>query len=165
MIVAMGSHREIGRNNDLIWHLPVDMKFFKNTTLNHPVIMGRKNWDSIPLRFRPLSDRPNLVLTQQPDFTAEGAVVVHSLEEAFAWCEAQGYEKAFVIGGAQVYDLALRSGVVDEMYITRVDAEFSDAHAFFPSFNAEEWDEAVLGKHAKDEKHAYDFTFCLLKKR
>lgn len=165
MIVAMGRHHEIGRNNDLMWHLPVDMKFFKNTTVNHPVIMGRKNWDSIPLRFRPLSDRPNLVLTQQTDFAAEGAVVVHTLEEAFAWCTAHGYEKAFVIGGAQVYDLALQSGVVDEMYVTRVDAEFGDAHAFFPKFNAEAWDEAVLGKHEKDEKHAYGFTFCLLKKR
>lgn len=165
MIVAMGRHHEIGRNNDLMWHLPVDMRFFKNTTLHHPVIMGRKNWDSIPLRFRPLSDRPNVVLTSQTDFAAEGAVVVHSLEEAFQWCTANGFEKAFVIGGAQVYDLALQSGVVDEMYITRVDAEFADAHAFFPKFNAAEWDEAVLGNHEADDKHAYSFEFYLLKKR
>jgi dihydrofolate reductase len=165
MIVAMGRNHEIGRDNDLMWHLPVDMKFFKNTTLHHPVIMGRKNWDSIPLRFRPLSDRPNVVLTSQADYAAEGAVVVHSLEEAFQWCSANGFEKAFVIGGAQVYDLALQSGVVDEMYITRVDAEFADAHAFFPKFNEADWEEAVLGKHEADDKHAYSFEFCLLKKR
>ena len=82
LIVAMDSERGIGKNNDLMWHLAADMRFFKETTSGHIVVMGRKNWDSIPTKYRPLSNRENVVLTRNTDFSAEGATVFHSLEQS-----------------------------------------------------------------------------------
>ena len=155
LIVAMGRNREIGKNNDLLWHLPKDMHFFKETTIGHAVVMGRKNWDSIPERFRPLSNRRNIVLTRNASIQLDGAEVVHTLEEAYALCEGKN-EVCFVIGGAQVYHLALQSDSVKELFITHVDEEF-DADTFFPNIDLSDWSQEMLFSQPKDEKHPYAF--------
>lgn len=156
LIVAIGKNREIGKNNDLLWHLPRDMRFFKETTVGHAVVMGRKNWDSIPKRFRPLTDRRNILLTRNTSFQVDGAEVVHTIDEAYALCH-KNKETCFIIGGAQVYDLALNSGKVEELFITHVDESF-DADTFFPVIDLEDWNQAELFSQAKDEKHPHAFV-------
>lgn len=156
LIVAMGKHREIGKDNDLLWHLPRDMKFFKETTLGHTVVMGRKNWESIPERFRPLTERQNIVLTRNEDFSAEGAVVIHGFDELSTVVETSGDKKCFIIGGAQVYDIALKSGQVNEMFVTEVDETF-EADTFFPFVDSDGWEVEVVLEHEADDKNPYSF--------
>lgn len=160
LIAALGKNREIGKNNDLMWHLPKDMKFFKDTTVGSPVIMGRKNWDSIPERYRPLSGRLNIVLTHDTSWNADGAMVAHKLEDALHLAAHTGAETCYVVGGAQIYALALDAGVADELVLTHVEADFPDAEAFFPPFEAEHWKKEVLGHVPADDKHAFAFTFA-----
>jgi len=103
LIAALTRNRVIGKNNDLPWHLPDDMKYFMQTTKEHPVIMGRKNYDSIPEKFRPLPNRTNIVVTRQRDFVAPGCKVVHSLEEALDEATNITTDEIFIIGGAEIY--------------------------------------------------------------
>lgn len=158
IIVAMAANRGIGRNNDLMWHLPEDMKFFKDKTLGHPVIMGRKNYESIPERFRPFKDRLNIVVSSQKDFEVPGCVLVQDLKSAIDVAKEHDEEEVFVIGGGQIYQAALNLNIVDRMYITEVNEIFEDAEVFFPDFVEEEWDKKMIGKHSKDEKNDYDFV-------
>lgn len=152
----MDQERGIGKNNDLMWHLPADMKFFKETTSGQIVAMGRKNWDSIPERFRPLPGRENVVLTRNQDFSADGAKVFHSLEGALT--HFQNDERIlFVIGGGEIYRMALELNCVDEMYITHVDATYG-ADTFFPSFNEQDWIVEDLFQFHQDEKNEASFT-------
>lgn len=132
LIAATGKNREIGKDNDLLWNLPTDMKFFKDTTKNTTVVMGRKNYESIPPRFRPLPQRTNIVISRNPDYQAPECYVCTSLQEALDIAKENGEENVFIIGGAQIYDLALRQLPVDTIFLTHVDAEFPDADAFFP---------------------------------
>ena len=152
----MDQERGIGKNNDLMWHLPADMKFFKETTLGQIVVMGRKNWDSIPERFRPLPGRENVVLTRNENFMAAGAEVFHSLESAIVH-----YQKderiLFVIGGGEIYRMALELNCMDEMYVTHVDAIYG-ADTFFPSFNEKDWIAEELFSYHQDEKNEASFT-------
>lgn len=156
LIVAIGQHREIGANNDLLWHLPKDMQFFKSTTLHHAVIMGRKSWESIPDQFRPLPDRMNFVLTRDPNYRAEGAIVIHDLKEVEKHLAVKELT-AFIIGGAEIYRLALENEDVNELFITHVQATFEHADAYFPFVNWDQWEEEELLRVEKDEKHAYSF--------
>jgi dihydrofolate reductase len=156
LIVAMDPHFGIGRNNDLLWHLPDDMKFFKSTTLGHVVVMGRKNWDSIPERFRPLSDRHNVVLSRNIAYSLENADVFHSLGTCLEAFSSEKERKIFIIGGGEIYREALDLGVVNEMFITHVEKDYS-ADTFFPIFNDEEWIKQSILKHPKDEKHESAF--------
>ena len=114
LIAALGSNREIGKDNDLIWHLPKDMKFFTETTTNHFVIMGRKNYDSIPEKYRPLKNRTNVIVTRQKGFHAENCVVVNSVEEGIALAKFEGETECFIIGGAQIYDYSLKHDLAEE---------------------------------------------------
>lgn len=133
MIVASGKDGAIGRGGDLIWHLPGDLKRFKSLTMGHPIIMGRKTWESLPKK--PLPGRLNIVLTNQKEFPAEGAIVVHSVDEALAQCKT---ESPFIIGGAQIYNLFLP--YVTNLYLTEVDSECKDADAFLNiDLKNEEW--------------------------
>ncbi|MEY3399064.1 MAG: hypothetical protein RL220_1658 [Bacteroidota bacterium] len=159
IIAAMGSNREIGANNDLLWHLPADMDFFKRTTLDHHVIMGRRNYDSIPERFRPLPHRTNVIITRDPELQAPECYVCTTLEEALAICGENGETEAFVIGGGQIYDLSLRLGLVDRMYLTHVQGSFPDADTFFPQFDVNEWDVTEL--FAQDVNPANAFPFVV----
>ena len=161
-IVAASENGVIGREGDLPWHLPDDMKFFQRTTRGHHVITGRKNHESIPEKYRPLKDRTNLVVTRTPGYVAFGAVVVNSLEEALALARWNGEQEAFIIGGGQIYAEAFRLGVVDRVYLTTVHAQVEgDTH--FPDLD-ERWKETWREEHAADERHAHAFTFRLLER-
>ncbi|MGK9221461.1 MULTISPECIES: dihydrofolate reductase [unclassified Microbacterium] len=133
-IWAQSRTRAIGSDGGMLWQLPEDMAFFKRATTGTPVVMGRKTWLSFPERFRPLPDRPNIVVTRDESFAAEGAQVVHSLEDAL---EAAGRidDEVWVIGGAQIYAQAM--DVVDELWVTEVDVD-ADGDAYAPEIG-EEW--------------------------
>jgi dihydrofolate reductase len=156
LIVAMDLEKGIGKNNDLMWHLPADMKFFKQTTENHIVVMGRKNWDSIPLRFRPLSNRENVVLTRNQNFHADDCLVLHSLNEVWEHYKTEENRTVFIIGGGEIYKQALESDLVTEMYITHVNKKFG-ADTFFPNFDLQKWKVEVIQHHEKDDKHEVEF--------
>jgi len=156
-IAALAENRAIGKDNDLIWNLPDDMKFFKKTTLNNVVIMGRKNFESIPHKYRPLPNRINIVLTRKEDYSADGALVYNSIEDALHYCESEGYASVFVIGGGEIYKLALEKNVVDAMYLTRVHESF-EADSFYPEFDESKWEKEIMDEHPKDEKHDHSFT-------
>lgn len=131
IIVARSTQGVIGRDNELPWRLPADLKHFKSTTLGHPIIMGRNTWESLG---RPLPDRTNIVISRTPGFFAEDAQTFTSLEDALASCEAS--EKVFIIGGAQVYEQAIE--IAHKLIITEVELDVvGDAH--FPEFDAEDW--------------------------
>lgn len=168
-IVAMGNNNEIGKDNNLLWHLPADMKFFKEKTTNRCIITGRKNYESIPEKFRPLPNRTNIVITNQKDYSAPGAIVVNSLETAIAEAMKKGdtiplhypRPEIFIIGGGQIYKEALEKNLIDRLYITEVDGNF-DADVFFPVIDKSLWKETSRTKHLKDEKNLFDYSFVVL---
>ena len=156
LIVAMDKNRGIGKNNDLMWHLPNDMRFFKETTVNHIVVMGRKNYDSIPEKYRPLPNRRNIILTRNSNFKAKDCDVFNSLDDALGAYEYGSEKTIFIIGGGQIYALALAQEVVDEMYITYVDGDY-DADTFFPEFDESKWSKELVLKQEKDDRHKNSF--------
>ena len=156
LIVAMDKNRGIGKNNDLMWHLPNDMRFFKETTVNHIVVMGRKNYDSIPEKYRPLPNRRNVILTRNSNFKAKDCDVFNSLDDALGAYEYGSEKTIFIIGGGQIYALALAQEVVDEMYITNVDGDY-DADTFFPEFDESKWRKELVLKQEKDDRHKNSF--------
>lgn len=137
LIWAQARHGVIGRDGSMPWHLPEDLAHFKRTTLSHPVIMGRKTWDSIPERFRPLPGRRNIVLTRQPDWQAAGAEVASSLNQALQ--HAQDADQIWVMGGANVYAQAL--SLADRLVVTEIDADF-EGDSFAPAIGPE-WQETA----------------------
>ncbi|MCX6747445.1 MAG: dihydrofolate reductase [Candidatus Nomurabacteria bacterium] len=155
-IAAVGENREIGFGNELPWHLPDDLKKFKEITKGHTVIMGRKTYESMG---KVLPDRKNIIITRNKNYKAEGAVVVSSLEKALKEVDE---EEAFVIGGGEIFELALP--YANRMYLTHVKAKVK-GDSFFPDFKTAEWE--VLGEefHPKDEKHIYDFMFKTYKRK
>jgi len=137
LIFARAANGVIGHHNTLPWHLPEDMAHFKRTTLGCPVIMGRKTWDSLPPKFRPLPDRLNIVVTRQTDWRADGALVAHSITQACALCPPES--TAWVIGGAEVYAQALP--LATQAVVTEIDAVF-EGDAFAPEFGPQ-WREVA----------------------
>lgn len=156
LIVAMDLDRGIGKNNDLMWHLPADMRFFKETTTGHIVVLGRKNYESIPERFRPLPNRENAVLTRNKSFKAPGCTVFNSLEECLEHYKNENERTVFIIGGGEIYKQAMELGLIDEMYITHVNKRY-DADTFFPEFDEEIWKKEVILTHENDEKNESGF--------
>lgn len=134
IISAIGRNRVVGKDNDLLWYIPEDLKRFKELTLGHPVIMGRRTWESLPERVRPLPGRTNIVVTRNADWSAEGALVAHSLEEALAIAKKHDQEEVFVIGGGQMYAQALPH--TDRLYLTLIDDE-KEGHVYFPEYESE----------------------------
>ncbi len=162
MIAAMSQNRVIGRDNDLPWHLPDDFQFFKDTTRGHHVIMGRKNYESLPHAFRPLPKRTNIVITRQPHYdVADGVFVVQSLEQALDLARGRGEEEAFIIGGGEIYRLGLE--VATTIYLTEIEA-MVDGDVYFPDFDAKIWTEVQRRKHPSDAKHLHSFDFVTYKK-
>lgn len=159
MIVAMASNRVIGRDGDLPWRLPDDLRFFRRTTLGHHVAMGRKTWDSLP---RPLPKRTNVVLTRDRAARLEGATVVHSVPDAIALARAAGEDELLFAGGAQIYASALPSA--DRIYCTRVAAAV-DGDVRFPPVDLSTWQEVAREEHAADERHPHAFTIVTLDRR
>jgi len=160
-IAAVSRNFVIGRNNDLPWNLPDDMKFFMQTTKGHHCIMGRKNYDSIPEKFRPLPNRTNIVVTRQKAFRAPGCIVVNSIERAVEIAQSNGETEVFIIGGADIYRSSMP--ITQRMYLTEIQAEVH-GDVFFPSFNKTEWKEIKRIHHPADEKHAYAFDFVIYEK-
>ena len=141
LIFARARNGVIGHNNTLPWHLPEDLAHFKATTLGQPVIMGRKTWDSLPVKFRPLPGRMNIVVTRQTDWHSEGAHVVHSVDEALQACPTDA--QPWVIGGAELYRLAMP--LATRVVVTEIDADY-EGDAFAPELDAA-WQEASRTTH------------------
>jgi len=156
LIVAMDEERGIGRDNDLMWNLPSDMKFFKTITQGQIVVMGRKNYDSIPQKFRPLPNRLNCILSHSPQLNAPGCLVFNELSDCMQRLEGDA-RTIFIIGGGEIYRLAMHELSIDEMYITRIEGVF-DADTFFPEFNEQDWRVSIIATQQKDENHSHNFT-------
>lgn len=158
IIVAVGRNGEIGAGSDLPWgrRLPADLNYFKETTLNKTVIMGLKTFES--LNFKPLPGRENIILTQTP-LLVEGIKVAKNLQEAFEMAE---HKDIFVSGGGSVYAKALP--LVEYLYLTEVDATFSNADVFFPSINFLEWEEISRTHKEADKDNAYSLNFVVYKR-
>jgi dihydrofolate reductase len=162
LIAAVARNRIIGHDNGLLWRLPEDARWFRAQTLGCPVVMGRKTWDSLPERFRPLPGRLNVVITRQPGWQAAGAVAAGSLDAALAAAQAVQPKTVFVIGGAEIYAAALPRA--DELVLTEIDADF-DGNAQFPA-----WDRAAFTEVERERHHAappndFDFSFVRYRRR
>jgi len=155
-IVATDLNNAIGKNNQLLWHLPADMKFFKEKTTGHVVITGRKNYESIPEKYRPLPNRTNIVITRNVNYQAPGAIVVQNLEEAINKAKQLNTETVFIIGGGEIYKLALPKAEI--IYRTLVFGEW-EADTFFPEINPDVFQKTEEIHHLKDEKNPYDYSF------
>ncbi len=153
IIAAVAENNAIGKNQQLLWSLPEDMKRFKTLTTGHAVIMGRKTFESLPKGALP--NRKNVVLTTLPEAGFVNCFACESMRDALEICEKEA--EIFVIGGAMVYRQALR--LADTMYLTRVHHVFEDATTFFPIVNFDEWEETERKEFPADEKHAYPYTF------
>jgi len=160
MIWAMSRNRVIGRDNGLPWHLPREMKHFMTTTRGHPVIMGRRTFESMDRR--PLPGRDNIVVTRHENYAAPGATVVEdvdaALTEAERRCRERGVDEAFVIGGAGLYEAALARA--DRLYVTVVEADI-EGDTFFPDIDWSGWREVSRETFPADDRHAYPFTISL----
>lgn len=159
MIVAQSSNRVIGRDNKLPWYLPGDLKYFKQATMGKPIIMGRKTFESIG---KPLPGRLNIVISRDASFTAQGIKVVMSLPKAIELAESQalidGVDEAMIIGGAQIYALALPE--VERLYITQVHADI-EGDAYFPEFNRSQWTELGREDFSAQGPNPYDYSFIV----
>ena len=159
ILVAAAENNAIGKNNQLLWHLPNDLKFFKNTTWGLVVIMGRKTFESVG---KPLPGRINIVITRQADWKAEGVTAATSLKDALHKAEAANFKEAFVIGGGEIYKEAFHQA--DIVYLTRVHAEFN-GDTFFPAIHETEWELVSNDDFEKDEKHQYSYSFQKWKRK
>jgi dihydrofolate reductase len=164
LIVAMAKNQTIGIDNTLPWHLPNDLKYFKQVTMAKPIIMGRKTYESIG---RPLPGRTNIVITRQEDYQAPGIVVVNSLQQALDKAEDisffAGHDEVMVIGGAEIYQQALIPA--DRLYITHVHAEVA-GDAFFPEVDWNDWQESQRENHqadpeGQDKRNPFDYSFVV----
>lgn len=154
LIWAMDENRVIGKDNQLPWHLPEDLKFFKRVTMGHPIAMGRKTHDSIG---RNLPGRENIVITRQNDFQCDGCTVLHSVQELVDYA-AEKNKEVFVIGGAEIFKQILP--FADRLYLTQIYDRF-EGDTFFPELNMEEWELISQEKGIKDEKNPYDYEFLI----
>jgi dihydrofolate reductase len=157
LVVAVARNGVIGRDNRLPWRLPDDLAYFKRVTMGHPVVMGRRTWQSIG---KPLPGRTNIVVTHDPGFRAPGCVVAHSLAEA--WRAAEGADEACVIGGTSLFAETLP--LADVIHLTEVEADV-EGDTYFPGFDRGAWTETEVERHAADARHAYPFRIVRLERR
>jgi len=153
-IVACSENDCIGVNNDLPWHLPNDLKYFKKRTTNHCIIMGRKTFESIG---KALPNRENIILTRNTDYAQEGCRVFHGLDEAIHYCESKAFDEVFFIGGAEIFKTSL--GFCDTLYLTRVHTEIEECSVSFPEIDWSHWLKTDNEEHEADEKNAFRHTF------
>ncbi|NND63901.1 MAG: dihydrofolate reductase [Flavobacteriaceae bacterium] len=151
MIAAAGENNELGKDNDLVWHLPDDFKRFKKLTTGHYIIMGRKTFESFP---KPLPNRTHIVITRNPEYQKEGIIVTTSLEEALE--KTKNEDEVFIIGGGEIYSLGL--AYAHKIELTRVHGAF-EVDTYFPDINKEEWELTQSVYHPRDERHQYAFTY------
>jgi dihydrofolate reductase len=151
LIAAVAENNALGKNNDLLWHLPKDFKRFKEITSGHTIIMGRKTFESFP---KPLPNRTHIIVTRQKDYKREGCIVVKDLENALALCPVA--DDIFVIGGGEIYAQSIH--LADQLDITKVHYSF-EADVYFPEIDLEIWELISDIFNPRDEKHLYDFSF------
>lgn len=156
LVVAASENNVIGKNNQLLWHLPKDMKFFKNITWAMPVVMGRKTFES--MGSRPLSGRMNIIITRQDSWSAAGISVANSLDAAIEMAKKADYKEVFVIGGGEIYEIAFQKAA--KIYITRVHTEL-EGDTYFPVIEKNNWKLVSNVDNPADNKHAYPFSFQL----
>ena len=154
-VVAASTNNVIGKNNNLLWHLPNDMKYFKNVTWGMPVLMGRKTFESFAGKL--LTGRANIILTRKKNYAPEGAVIVHKIEDALFFAAQNDYKEIMVIGGGEIYEMLLPK--VHKIFLTRVHETFIDGDTFFPSIDEKKWSLASREDHSADEKHRYGYSF------
>jgi len=162
LIVAVAENGVIGKDNDLIWHLPQDIRFFKEITIGHHVIMGRRNFESIPHKYRPLPNRTNIIITRQSEYKAEECIVVNSVETALKIAKNNGDIEPFIIGGGQIYRIALEKNLVDKIYLTKIHHSFK-GDTFFPELSSD-WKETNKIENKADDKHKYNYDFITLER-
>ena len=153
VIAAIGKNNELGKENDLIWHLPADLKRFKKLTSGHHIIMGRNTYESIG---KPLPNRTTIIITSNKNYQQKGCLTASSIEEAIQL--AKNDSEIFIIGGAQIYKQVLASKIIDRLDITHVHGSF-DADVFFPEINIEHWKEVHREDFKADDKNKYDYSF------
>lgn len=161
IIVARADNRVIGKDNQLIWHMPHDLKFFKTTTSGHYVLMGRKSFESLG---KPLPNRLNIIITRNQDYSAEGALVVHSLQEALQLAEDQKQQEVFILGGGEIYKQALEKGLVDRIYLTEIKDSF-EGDTYFPELDKNQWKETHREEYQADHQNPHDYAFVSLEKK
>lgn len=154
VVVAIAENNAIGKDNQLLWHLPADLKHFKQITSGHTIIMGRKTYDSIG---KPLPNRRNIVMTRKVGLEIPGVEVTSNIEEALALCKTE--EEVYIIGGAEIYKSTMH--LVDKIYLTKVHQSY-EADAFFPEIDSKRWNETDVEKHLPDEKNHVAYTFSTL---
>jgi dihydrofolate reductase len=158
LILAADEKNGIGKNNQLLCHLSSDLKYFKQTTTGHHIVMGRKTYESVG---KPLPNRTNIVITRSQS-TIEGCVVVNSLEAAIDYAKHNNEQELFITGGGIIFDLSLH--IANRIYLTRIHHTF-DADVFFPELNLEDWEEIKNEKHLADEKNEYDYSFIVYQRK
>lgn len=159
IIVATAHGGAIGRKGDLLFHISADLRRFKEITMGHPIVMGRKTFESFPKG--PLPGRENIVITRQSDYNREGITVVGSLSDAII--AANDVDEVFVIGGGEIYREAINQA--STLYLTEIDAEVEDADTFFPAINREEWQETEVGEWIEDERTGVRYRFVCLSRQ
>ena len=158
LIAAIAKNNALGKDNDLIWHLPADLKRFKKVTTGHPILMGRNTFESIG---KPLPNRTSIIITRNNNYFIDGCLIANSIEQAIELTEGKD---AFIIGGAQIYKDALEQNLVDRLDITLLHHEF-EADAFFPEIDMEIWKEVAREDFKADEKNKYDYSFVSYERR
>lgn len=158
IIAAVAENNALGKNNDLIWRLPADLKRFKKVTLGHHVIMGRKTFESLG---RPLPNRTTIIISRNKVYQAEGCIIVNSLEEAIL--AAKNDPNPFILGGGEIYKQALSHA--DMLDLTLVHHSFEDADTFFPAIDFTKWLEIKREDFKADETHSFDYSFVTYKKK
>ena len=158
-IVAVAKNGVIGKNNEMPWYLPKDMRYFKKKTINHHVIMGRKNFEAMG---NPLPKRTNIILTRDPFYISSSCIVAHTIEESLSIAFENEEEEVFIIGGGEIYKQSM--DYWDRLYITEIDEEV-DGDVFFPPVNYEEWTLVSEEAHQKDENNPFDFVFKVYERK
>jgi dihydrofolate reductase len=159
LVVAASENNAIGLNNQLLWHLPKDMRFFKNTTWGMPILMGRKTFES--MGSKPLNGRLNIIITRNKNWVSEDVTVVHTMEEAIALATKFSYNELLVIGGGEIYEMALP--LAQKIWLTRVHTTI-EGDVYFPTLNAD-WELVSSTQNTADEKHAFSFDFECWKRK
>lgn len=157
LVVAVARNGVIGRDNKLPWRLPDEIAYFKRVTMGHPIVMGRRTWESIG---KPLPGRKNIVVTHQRDYQARGCIVVHSLDDA--WTAAGDADEVCIIGGTTLFEESLP--IADRIHYTEVEADV-EGDTFFPSFDRTQWQEREVERHPADERHPYAYRILVMDRR
>jgi dihydrofolate reductase len=158
IIAAIAKNNALGKDNDLIWHLPADLKRFKKITSGHHILMGRNTFESIG---KPLPNRTTIIITRNKDYFKDGCLIAHSIEEAIDLVEND--DAIYIIGGAQIYKETMRKGLADRLDVTLVHQEF-EADAFFPEIDLKIWEEVNREDLKADEKNKFDYSFLSYQK-